>query len=143
MRRHRSDRRRGGAALVALVCLSLIAMVVAGLLRLGASRAAGLDAVARRAQADWLVEAGLERAALRVSRDPDYGGETWDLPAEALGGRAGSVVIEVERGEGGASGPRVVRVRADYPSDGDPSRRVRRTKVFQVRPIAGIGGGDS
>lgn len=128
---------------MALVCLSIIALVTAGLIRLGAARRGGLDAIARRAQADWLVEAGLERAALRLGSDPEYDGETWAPPAEALGGLAGTVVIRVEQGDGGPSGPRPVRIRADYPSDGDPSRRVRRTKVFQVRPSFGINGGDS
>ncbi|RUL88070.1 hypothetical protein [Tautonia sociabilis] len=138
----RTDR-QGGAALVALVCLSVIVLVVAGLIRLGADRAEHLLALERESQALWLVEAGLERAAAQLRVDPSYEGETWTLPPEALGGREGTVTIEVEETDPGADQPLTVRVRADYPSDGDPSHRARRSKVFQVRPTAGTDGGDS
>jgi hypothetical protein len=129
---------------VALACLSVIAMIVAGLIRLAAARADRLDAAARLSQADWLVEAGLERSSIRLRSDPSYDGEAWEVPAEALGGRSGLVVIAVEPGdEAHPTSAQTVRIRADYPSDGDPSHRVRRSKVFQVRPNAGIDGGES
>jgi hypothetical protein len=119
-------------------------MVVAGLIRLGVTRADQLDATFRRSQADWLVEAGLERAFIRLHNDPSYDGETWEVPAEALGGRTGKVVIEVEPSNGDFPASVItVLIRADYPSDGDTSRRIRRSKVYLVRPTAGFDGGDS
>lgn len=137
----RTDRRRpmsrGAAAFFALVCLSLLALVVIGMLRQGRIRRERMRAAEHRQQADWLVEAGLERAAARLGAEADYEGENWAIGPETLGGRSAVVVIAVEPGEGEA---RSVRVRAAYPADPSAPNRTTRTKVFQVRPAAGESG---
>ncbi len=85
----------------------------------------------RRLQAEWLAEAGVDRALAKLSYDPDYKGETWEIPVDELGlpavkdtekGPAAVVKIEVEPAKG-QDGGRILRVRADYPPD--PPRRVR------------------
>ncbi|WP_169974840.1 hypothetical protein [Tautonia rosea] len=127
-----ADRRRGGAALIALVCLSVIGVVLVGLLRVSKARADQLRLIERGCQADWLVEAGLERAVARITTDPSYNGEIWTIPAESLGRRPATVVLSVQtvaEGEGDSSR---VHVRADYPSDGPPDDRVRRSKTFRI-----------
>ena len=138
----RTDRRRppsrGAAAFFALVCLSLLALVVIGMLRQGRIRRERMRAAEHRQQADWLVEAGLERAAARLDAGADYEGETWQIGPEALGGRSAVVVIAVEPGRGRRV--RSVRVRAEYPADPSAPNRTTRTKVFQVRPAAGESG---
>lgn len=141
-----SKNRRGGTTLVVLVCLSVLALVAASLLRETLIRRDQIEADHRRFQADWLVEAGLERAAAQLAADPSYPGETWDIPAEALGGRPAVVAIEVqpiEDEDGPDANARTVHVRADYPSDGDSSDRARRTKTIVIRPGAGFSGGES
>lgn len=130
----RADRRRGGAALVALVCLSVIGVVVVGLLRVSKARADQVRLIEWRCQADWLVEAGLERAAARIKADPTYEGETWSIPAESLGRRSASVVIEMTPGAEGEDDLLRVLIRADYPSDGPDDDRVRRSKTFGIMP---------
>ncbi len=119
--------RRGVALAMALLALTLIVMVFGVLLkRVGGERAI-LRVEERSIQAGWLAESGLERAAARLERDPDFEGETWTIAAEELGGNAGAEVrIEVERVDGR---PRLrrVRVRSDHPPDA--SRRARRSKT--------------
>lgn len=126
--------RRGGAALVALVCLSVIALVTAGLFRVSLLRSDQVRRIERQSQADWLVEAGLERAAARLNVDSSYQGETWSIPAESLEGRTASIVIEVEELEDDDGSSRAVSVVVDFPSGGEPSGRVRRGKSFRVAP---------
>jgi len=136
---HHWNRRQGGVAVIALICLSLLGLIIAGLLRVDLGRRGQIRAVEHRLQADWLVEAGLERAAARIAQNADYEGESWRIPAEALGGRSAIVLIEVESTDRGNL--KSVRVRSDYPADGAPESRVRRTKTFIVRPGAGLSGG--
>jgi hypothetical protein len=77
-------------------------------------------------QAQWLAEAGLERAAARLAGQPGYSGETWTIPAGQLGGNVGAVVrIRVES-VARPPARRRVAVEADYPDD--PLHRSRCTK---------------
>ena len=132
-----STRRRGGAALVALLCLSLLGLIIAAMLRANLTRRDHLRSIAHRLQADWLVEAGAERAAARLESGGDYEGETWRIPAEALGGRSAVVDIEVASADDGS---KTVRVRADYPVDSPSEARARRSKTYRVRPGAETSG---
>ena len=131
-RRPDDPRSRRGAVLVAvLVCLVVIALMAATLLRLGLTRRARIRSEERTWQAEWLAESGLERASARLAADPAYRGETWDVSAADLGGRwRGRVVLEVEPVD--RPGPPTFRVRsrADYPSDDPPgARRTREVLV--------------
>jgi hypothetical protein len=113
-----------------LVCLVVITMIGAGLLRLVSSQRVMIRGEERGMQSEWLAESGIERAVARLASDPEYRGETWSIPADALGGPSPGVVsIKV--------GPlrdervrRLVTVQADYPSD--PEQRVRTTKQTVV-----------
>lgn len=123
-------RRRGFVAAALVAILFFLALVVGVLLRVAWLRHADLRAAERRLQAEWLAESALGRASARLGADPSYKGETWEVAADALGGRdAGSVRIEV------AAVPdhpdrRAVRVRADYPA-AEP-RRARRSHELTV-----------
>jgi hypothetical protein len=100
---------------VVLVCLMVLLMLGGVLLRRGQAQRGQVQAEERRAQAEWLAEAGLERASARLAESPDYDGETWELAPEALTGRwPGRVVIAVQKVDGNP-GRRLVSVRADYP----------------------------
>jgi hypothetical protein len=80
--------------------------------------------VAQRQQCFWLAESGVERAIHRLSKSPEYPGETWLVPGEALGSsRAAVVTIQVTKAAQPAAG-RTIRVEARFPDD-----PVRRTVV--------------
>ena len=123
--------RRGIALIPALVCLVLVGLLCAGVLRTAHIQRGLVENEEQRMQSEWLVESGLARAAARLAANPDYQGETWVLSASSLGGRdAGVVTIAVKPLEKSASRRRV-RVEADYPS-GDPTRRARQSKQLIV-----------
>ena len=90
---------------------------------------------ARRAeeqqQARWLAEAGVRRAAARLSADPAYVGETWLIDAAEID-RPNSAEIEitVEPGDSAAA-PATLVATARYPRD-EP--RVRSTKTIKFTP---------
>jgi len=122
--------RRGAAIVCALVCLVMAAALAAVVTRIAVLGWQGARDEGRRAQAAWLVQSGLERAAARLATEPDYAGETWRIPADVLDGRHDAVVlIEVTTA---AENPRqrTVRVRADYPDD--LVDRIRKSKQLVV-----------
>ena len=79
--------RPGAVLLVVLVCLMVLATMGGVLLRRGLAQHGQVEAGERRAQSEWLAEAGLERASARLAESPDYNGETWDLSPQDLSGR--------------------------------------------------------
>jgi len=128
-----SQRARGGRrGAVLLVVLAAFVLAAALFAMLGRTVVVGHRAAQSRlwaAQAQWLAEAALERAAARLKSSPDYKGETWTIAAEELDGRhAGVVRIEVKPAGDDAAAPRKVRVEADFPDH--PTHRARAEKIL-------------
>ena len=118
--------RRGAVLLIVLVALTVAAAVLVSVVRLAAADRKAWQGEVRQVQAAWLAESGLERAAARLRDNPDYRGETWNIPAGALDGwHAGVVNIQVESPADQPS-QRRIRVLADFPID--PQDRARRTR---------------
>jgi len=126
--------RRGITLVVVLLCLFVVMLLGAALLKIAlAQRGINRD-LERSMQAEWLVESGLERALARITADRDYTGETWSISAADLGlseeglpGNsaqkpltAGVVTIVVDR-PASKTNRRRIRVQADYPRD-EPRR---------------------
>ena len=110
-----SDRRRGFIAVALVMTLAVVTILGGSLFRAVVLRRADLRSAERRLQAEWLAQSGMGRAMARLSKEPDYAGETWELTAAEFGGRGdGAVVIKVEAVTGKPS-LRLIRVRADYP----------------------------
>lgn len=131
MTRNPRRTRRGIALAPALVCLVLVGLLCAAVLRTAHIQRGLVASEEHRLQAEWLAESGLARAAARLGTDPDYTGETWEVAAKALGGNdAGVVRIAVKPMEKSA-GRRRVRVEADYPR-GEAPRRARHSKQLIV-----------
>ncbi len=126
--------RRGVTLVAVLLCLFIVMLLGAALLKIAlAQRGINRD-LERSMQAEWLVESGLERALARITADRDYTGETWSISATDLGlseeglpGNsaqkpltAGVVTIVVDR-PAAETNRRRIRVQADYPRD-EPRR---------------------
>ena len=124
-----SRRRARGAVLVAaLVCLLIVTAMLSTMLQ-GALRARRqLHRERDLRQAELLLQAGVERAAFRLSGEMNYRGEEWKLPAEAIvGSGAGRVTIETTRDAGESW---QVKVAAEYPVGGETS--IQRTRAFSI-----------
>lgn len=126
--------RRGITSVMVLVCLVIVTLMSGVLLKIGVAHREQVRAQERRVQAEWLAQAGLDRALFRLAASAGYTGETWTIAADELtpdgGGRQGAVVrIKIEPAGAGADS-RLVKVQADYPPD--PPQRVRRSLQIQV-----------
>jgi hypothetical protein len=119
---------------VAIACLSLAMLLLTALLRLAVTHHRQVQYEQMRLQADWLAEAGVERAVYSLTEDAEYGGETWTVTADDLGGvDSGQVDIQVSRSadDGGVV---QVHVEAKYPAVG--LRFATRTKQIPVTMAA-------
>ena len=117
--------RRGAVVICALVCLAVVAAMLAALVKTTLLTQRQLRVESFATQADWCADAGCARAARRLSGEAVYAGEIWDvLPDPDRSPRIARVEIVVERrGDGEAT---AVSVLAEYPF-GDP-RSVRRRR---------------
>ena len=77
--------RRGMTVIAVLMCLVVLTLIGAALLKLGLARRQFNRDLEKRLQAEWLVESGLDRALARIATEGDYKGETWRLSAADLG----------------------------------------------------------
>lgn len=126
--KRRAPERQSGAALVAaLVCLLIVVSLVSSMLLVAVRARRQLHAERDRRQTVLLVQAGAQRAAYQLQRDPNYQGETWDLGDEALA-KPGQVTIEVARDD--ESDPWQASVVAEYPPGSLHS--IRRSRTFVI-----------
>lgn len=97
-RRHSSKTKRRGAVLAAtLVCLLVVMLLAAGLLRTITLRQRQIKREHQHVQAIWLAQSATSRAVASLKKSSDYTGETWQVKAEQLAGnRPGVAKIIVE-----------------------------------------------
>jgi Tfp pilus assembly protein PilX len=140
--------RRGMAVVAVLMCLIVLTLIGATLLKLGLVRRQINRDLELRLQAEWLVESGVNRALARAA-ESDYKGETWRLAAADLGlperseqinGQAKSnvdaaiVTIAVDRTGAGARRRCRIRVQADYPITGEHRSRCSQELILDLEP---------
>jgi Tfp pilus assembly protein PilX len=85
--------RRGAALVMALVALLVITLMSAALVQALVTGQRQSRRYADELQAQWLAEAGLERARVQLAHDDQFRGETWQTD---ISGELGSVTIAVE-----------------------------------------------
>lgn len=145
-RRSSPRRSRRGAVLIIVIAVFAIVMALAAVW--GKRMVADYRRqrrVEQRAQAEWLAEAGVRRAAARLTIDPAYAGETWTVSAKELNQQAGAAVeISVEPLAASVNAPETtadadtptaqtyrLTARARYPA---PDPRVQSTKIIEFTP---------
>jgi Tfp pilus assembly protein PilX len=125
----RSSRRRGVTMVIVLAALMVVVIVAVALVRLAVSQSKRARLVTEQVQADWLVEAGFERAWARLQSNAEYQGETWEIEAQDLAGKPAVVSIAILPGKSDET-RLAIQVRAEYPAGA--AATVRTMKTFQA-----------
>lgn len=146
-----SDSRRGMTVVAVLMCLIVLTLIGASLLKLGLVRRQINRDTELRLQAEWLLESGMNRALARVA-ESDYKGETWRVGAADLGlperseqingqvkGKVDAAMVTIAVDQPGKEARRRrIRVHADYPLDGDRLSRCSQELLIDLEPtVAG------
>lgn len=114
----KTTHRHGSILVIVLISLLVATVLGASLIRTVLTRHRQMHVLASQQQALWLAEAGVQRAFRELAKTPDYGGETWEVPPDALGeGSDAKVTINVSKSEDAPEGRLVrVRVQLDTPA---------------------------
>jgi type II secretory pathway component PulK len=113
-RQHPRSTRRGAVLVAAMVCVMILALMSAALLRTVSLAREQSRSEARRMQAECVADAAVERTVARLRADPKFEGEKWDITADELQATApAAVAIHVESTDNVWK----VRIQADFPSD--------------------------
>jgi len=107
--------RRGVILIVVLVGLLVVGAMMVSVTRRAMLGHQSLQAAQRRLQAQWLLEAGIERAMARLAADLAYGGETWSLGPAAFEGQHDAEVRIKAQPVAGRPGRLSLHIEADYP----------------------------
>jgi hypothetical protein len=128
-----SSARRGSALMLVLIVLVLIVVIEGVLVQGGVVRRRQLREQERTCQASWLVEAGIGRGTAAALQDSTYNGETWEVPADELDGRAGGIVWITVKAVDGQPARRRIRADAEFPRDEPRRARQGRAITINVR----------
>ena len=129
-----TSNRRGYMLLVVMICLLLVSLVSTSVLRTASLQYKQVRNQELEEQATWLAEAGIERAAARLIRNPAYTGETWQITiAGADKPMSASVAISITA-QIETQPAKSVTVVAVYPTD--RQQRAQVTKSVTIAPPA-------
>ena len=119
-----SPARRGAVIILAMVCLIIVSAVGSSLVKSALLQRRQVIRDQQRHQAEWLAQAGLERAAAILQSNPEYTGDGWTVPLESQAGKPGHVAIRVEAGD--RTNHRTITVVAESPRDADRGATITR-----------------
>ncbi|TWU12696.1 hypothetical protein CA54_15210 [Symmachiella macrocystis] len=122
--------RRGAALIVAMICALLVTIMLGTMVKITLTRAHQARHREQALQADWLAEAGLERARAMLTAQTDYTGETWAITEETLGGPYHGTVTITVAAIPENSQVREVSVQSDYPAG--QTERIRKSKQIEM-----------
>ena len=122
--------RRGAIAVIAMIAILIAISIGLGMVKTTLLERQETLRWQQQTQAEWLVEAGIERAVAQLETTPGYRGETWTLSADELGGRHEAQIVIELKSTGEADDEYQLTVIADYPADSE--QRIRSRKVIEI-----------
>lgn len=125
--------RRGTIIVAVLVSLLVVSTLAIQVTRSTIQRQRQVRMTQNQLQSLWTAESAVGRAVSRLRNDPQYSGETWQIPAEQITGeKSATVEIKVESVEDGSMQRRII-VEAFYPSDSADRIGTQKTVSIQLR----------
>ena len=126
--------RRGLAMVPALVCLVLATSICGALMKKSFARRTLVRAEERATQAEWLAEAGLARASVRLLATGEYRGESWEIESSQLADRGAAVVNISVTTPSDDSNRRFVHVQAEFPRGDERVVKLSKTLTIELGP---------
>ena len=129
-RRNLGTKRIGTIVLLPMICLALSLAIIGELLQQTSIELKQLKKGQYHLQANWLADAGAQRAVEKLTSQQKYSGETWRLQPEEIGGKfPGEVIIQIIRSNKNNKFI-TIRTQASYPANAIQRVRVNRDWTF-------------
>jgi type II secretory pathway component PulK len=123
----RTHHRRQGALLVfAMIALLVSSMLAASLLKSSITAVRQLEREHWQLQAEWLADAGCQRALYRLRTEPDFRSEEWTIASNPASLSFDGVVRITIAPETENSGQWKIAAAAEYPKGTTDAVRVRK-----------------
>lgn len=126
---YQQEKRSGSVLICVLVCLAIVTALAASMLQTALQARKAVRQEIQLSQSEFLLAAGVQRAAEQLSDDPAYTGETWQLTSAAIPGQE-SALVEIKVTPVAADGSALVEVIAQLPADSPLS--ARRSYTFSL-----------
>lgn len=128
----RAQDRRAVILICVLVCLAISLALVMSCTQRALRAHREMRALRQQRQTEFLLEAGVQRAAQRLQANEDFTGETWELSTETIPGyQSAQVEINVSPFDG--DWPRQVKVVAQLSGGG--AKVMRRSYTFPLHEL--------
>lgn len=128
---HNPKPRRGAILVIVLITMLVASMLGIALIKKVLIHKQQVQLFNGQQQSLWLAEAGIQRAVRHLSDQPDYEGETWEVPTDVLGpSRSAQVTIEVAPQE---DEPETRTIRVAVVLDDDRTHPVGYQRDFQYQ----------
>jgi type II secretory pathway component PulK len=132
-KRRPTPHRTGAVLVAALVCLLVIMAIIGTMLRRTLLDYRRLHTERDLRQTELLLEAGIARAATRLTADPNYRNETWNLPTDAVT-NSGEARVTIALSPIAGRQSLNASVTAEYPVRRETSIRRSRTVQLPAQP---------
>ncbi len=132
-RRCAHGKSRGAILIAALVCLAIVMALLGSMLASAIRTGRQLHAERDLRQCELLLAAGVDRAMLRLAKEPDYRDETWTLPAAQIVA-TGDGVVTIRVPLDSEQKPWPLLVIAEYPTGSERSIRRSRMILLPSKP---------
>lgn len=126
------SRRAGYALILSMLSLALFGMAAAMLVKSLDWQRSIVRADAIRLQVDWLAQSALQRAAAKLSGQPDYAGETWSLTADDLGGNSTAKIVITATKATEPTSRRQLQIHLEYQEAGELVAQLSRTATVDT-----------
>ena len=126
---YRQEKRSGSVLICVLVCLAIVTALAASMLQTALQARKAVRQELQLSQTEFLLAAGVQRAAEQLSDDPAYTGETWQLTSAAIPGQE-SALVEIHVVPTTEDQPTRVTVVAQLPANSPLS--ARRSYTFSL-----------
>jgi hypothetical protein len=128
--------RRGAVLAAALVEFVVASAILFAVLQNVVRHHRQLMTGRQQIQAQWLAQAGIDRAIAQLRKSPDYRGETWRIPPDELDGNS-QAQVEIHL-DSFADHPADLHltVVADYPADSIHTSRQTRESTIHLKQDA-------
>lgn len=91
-----AQRKRAGSILICvLVCLAIVTALAGSMLKTALQARKAIRQELQLSQAEFLLEAGVQRAIEQINDDSTYTGERWELSKDAIPGQE-SALVEIK-----------------------------------------------